>query len=79
MRWPIQIQLLLPMLLVVVLAIVLSSGAGAYLGGARARQQEEELARVVDTLAQASFPLSQQVLRQMSGLSGAEVGSVGSG
>ena len=73
MRWPIQIQLLLPMLLVVVLAIVLSSGAGAYLGGVRARhQQEEELARLVGTLTDASFPLSRRVLRQMTGLSGAE-------
>jgi signal transduction histidine kinase len=73
MRWPIQFQLLLPTLSVVVLAIVLASGVSAYFGGRRARQaQEESLQRVVATLAEAQFPLSEPVLRQMSGLSGAE-------
>jgi signal transduction histidine kinase len=73
MRWPIQIQLLLPMLTVVVLAIVLASGVSAYLGGKRARQvRDENLQRVVATLSEARFPLSTPVLRQMSGLSGAE-------
>jgi signal transduction histidine kinase len=73
MRWPIQFQLLLPTLSVVVLAIVLASGVSAYFGGQRARQaQEESLQRVVATLAEAKFPLSEPVLRQMSGLSGAE-------
>ena len=74
MRWPIRIQLLLPTLSVVVLAIVLASGASAYLGAVRARQTlEENLGRVVDTMTEARFPLSEAVvLRQMSGLSGAE-------
>ena len=73
MRWPIQFQLLLPTLSVVVLAIVLASGVSAYFGGRRARQaQEESLQRVVATLTEAKFPLSEPVLRQMSGLSGAE-------
>jgi signal transduction histidine kinase len=73
MRWPIQIQLLGPMLSVVVLAIVLATAAGAYWGALQARRvQEENLRRVVATLAEATFPLSDHVLRQMSGLSGAE-------
>ncbi len=73
MRWPIQFQLLLPMLTVVVLAIALASLGSAYFGGMRARQaQEESLRRVVATLTEAWFPLSEPVLRQMSGLSGAE-------
>jgi signal transduction histidine kinase len=73
MRWPIQFQLLLPTLSVVALAIVLTSGVSAYFGGRRARQaQEESLQRMVTTLAEAKFPLSEPVLRQMSGLSGAE-------
>ncbi len=73
MRWPIQSQLLLPMLTVVVLAIALASLGSAYYGGVRARQsQEESLRRVVATLTQAPFPLSETVLRQMGGLSGAE-------
>lgn len=73
MRWPIQFQLLLPMLTVVVLAIALASLGSAYLGGRRARQaQEESLRRVVATLTEAPFPLSEYVLKLMSGLSGAE-------
>ncbi len=73
MRRPVQIQLLLPTLSVVVLAIVLASGASAYVGAVRARQaQEDSLSRVVATLSEAKFPLSEPVLRQMSGLSGAE-------
>lgn len=73
MRRPIQIQLLLPMLSVVVLAIVLASGAGGYYGATRQRQsQEDSLRRVVATLAEGHFPLTKEVLQQMSGLSGAE-------
>ena len=73
MRWPIQFQLLLPMLTVVVLAIALASAASAYFGAMRARQtQEDNLHRVVDTLTEAKFPLTESVLRQMSGLSGAK-------
>lgn len=73
MRWPIWLQLLLPMLAVVVLAIVLASAASAYLGAVRLRsQQEDDLRRVVGTLADSSFPLTENVLRQTSGLSGAE-------
>ena len=73
MRRPIHIQLLVPMLSVVVLAIVLASGAGGYYGAMRQRQsQEESLRRVVATLAEPHFPLTKEVLQQMSGLSGGE-------
>ncbi len=73
MRWPVQIQLLLPTLSVVVLAIALASATTAYFGARRAsRQEEENLRRVVATLMEATFPLTERVLRQMSGLSGAE-------
>jgi signal transduction histidine kinase len=73
MRWPIRFQLLLPTLSVVVLAIALASGVSAYVGSHRARQaQEENLRRVVTTLAEAPFPLSEPVLQQMRGLSGAD-------
>lgn len=73
MRWPIQVQLLLPMLCVVLLAIVLASGATAYWGSIWAhRQEEENVRRVVATLTEATFPLTEKVLRQASGLSGAE-------
>jgi signal transduction histidine kinase len=73
MRWPIHIQLLLPTLSVVVLAITLASAAMAYFGARRAsRQEEENLRRVVATLTEATFPLTERVLVQMRGLSGAE-------
>jgi signal transduction histidine kinase len=73
MRWPIRFQLLLPTLTVVVLAIALASGVSAYFDGMRARQnQEENLRRVVATLAEAQFPLNESVLQQMRGLSGAD-------
>ena len=73
MRRPIQIQLLLPVLSVVLLAIVAASGTSAWLGVRAAnRRQQDDLARVVATLTEAAFPLSENVLRQMSGLSGAQ-------
>jgi signal transduction histidine kinase len=73
MRWPIQFQLLVPILTVVVLAIALASLGSAYFVARRARQaQEDSLRRVVATLTEAPFPLSEYVLKLMSGLSGAE-------
>jgi len=73
MRWPIRIQLLLPMVSIVVLAIVLATAASTYLSVAGARRrQAEQLRRVVATLTEASFPLSETVLKQMSGLSGGQ-------
>jgi signal transduction histidine kinase len=73
MRWPIQLQLLLPMLSVVIVAILLASGTGAYFSGLHVRQLEQEhLRRVVATLTQARFPPREPVLRQMRGLSGAD-------
>ena len=73
MRRPIRIQLLLPVLPVVLLAIVAASGTSADLDIQRAnRRQQEHLARVVDTLTEPAFPLADNVLRKMSGLSGAE-------
>jgi len=72
-RWPIQRQLLLPVLSVVVLSIAVSSLANAWFTAERIRQQQEEtLARVVSTLTDAGFPLSGTVMKKMSGLSGAE-------
>ena len=73
MRYPIQLQLLVPMLLVVVLAIGISSAVGAYVGGTWARhEQQEKLRRVISTLVNPSFPLKKSVLQKMTGLSGAE-------
>jgi signal transduction histidine kinase len=73
MRWPIQFQLLVPTLSVVVLAIALTTGVSAYFSVVRARQsQEDSLRRMVATLAEAPFPLTESVLQQMRGLSGAD-------
>lgn len=73
MRWPIQRQLLVPMLLVVLLASVLSSGVSAWVGSRWARREESDrLTRVVATLSDSNFPLQETVLRKLAGLSGAE-------
>ena len=73
MRWPIQRQLLVPMLLVIVLTSALSSGASAWVGGRWARREESDrLSRVVATLSDANFPLQESVLQKLAGLSGAE-------
>jgi signal transduction histidine kinase len=73
MRWPLRSQLLLPVLAVVIVAILGSSVSSAYLAAEWARErQEESLARVVATLTDASFPLTESVLKKMSGLSGAD-------
>ncbi len=73
MRWPLRLQLLVPVLMVVMTAIVGSSLLSAYLVADWVqRRQEENLARAVKTLTDASFPLTEQVLHKMTGLSGAE-------
>lgn len=73
MRWPIQYQLLTPMLAVVVAAIALASVGSAYFVGRWARQsQEESLARVVNALTEAWYPPTERVLQMTRGLSGAE-------
>ena len=73
MRWPLQRQSLVPVLSVVVAAFVVSSALTAYLAADwAARRQEENLKRVVHTLTDAGFPLTEPVLLKMTGLSGAD-------
>jgi len=73
MRWPIRIQLLLWILSVVVFGIVTATAASAYLAVREAgRQQAGSFQRVVDTLTEATYPVSQTVLEHMSGLSGGQ-------
>ncbi|MBN1588980.1 MAG: HAMP domain-containing histidine kinase [Pirellulales bacterium] len=79
MRWPIRIQLLLWIVSVVVFGIVAATSASAYLAVQMAsRNQSQRLHAVVDTLMQASYPLSQTVLEHMSGLSGGQFVLLGS-
>jgi len=73
MRRPIQQQLLIPMLVVVLAGVAVASLAGAWIGARFAREQEQDnLRRLAGTLADAGFPLSENVLRKMAGLSGAD-------
>lgn len=73
MRWPIHVQLLVPLLTVVLAAIGLATLTTALAGSRREnRRQEEQLRRVVSTLTAAGFPLTQSVLEQMGSLSGAD-------
>ena len=73
MRWPLRYQILVPFAAVMVLAIAGASIASAVLA---ARRSEAQLAAQLNglsaTLREATFPLSDNVLRQMRGLSGAE-------
>lgn len=72
-RWPIRVQLLLPMIAVVLMAAILGTAMTAYWIAARVRrEQDDALSRVVRTLADSTFPLTENVLSQMRGLSGAE-------
>ena len=75
MRWPIHLQLLIPMVSVVLLASLLATAITAFWIALRVRtEQRESLRRVVKTLGEAAaqFPLTENVLGQMSGLSGAQ-------
>lgn len=80
MRYPIYAQLLVPMLLVVLVAILLASGSTAYWSAVRTRaEQEAALERVARTLAQAQYPLSGTILKQVAGLSGMELATLDDG
>jgi signal transduction histidine kinase len=61
------------MLLVVLAGVAVASIAGAWMGAQLARAQEQvNLRRLASTLADAGFPLTENVLRKMAGLSGAD-------
>ena len=73
MRWPIRNQIFLP---VATLLLVAVASIATLLAGVAARRSSRErmerVERVVATLDDASFPLSDNVLAKMRGLSGAE-------
>lgn len=72
-RWPLRYQLLVPFGAVTALALVALSALQAHLAALRTeRQIEAQLDGIAETLRLASFPLTDAVLRQMRGLSGAE-------
>jgi signal transduction histidine kinase len=73
MRWPLRYQILVPFALVLLGVIGAISALNAVLATQRAKGQiEEQLQGIAATLADSSFPLTDMVLRQMHGLSGAE-------
>ncbi|HZZ28804.1 MAG TPA: HAMP domain-containing sensor histidine kinase [Pirellulales bacterium] len=73
MRWPLRYQILIPFALVLLGVVCVVSVLNAVLATARAKSQiEDQLQGVAATLADSSFPLTDMVLRQMHGLSGAD-------
>ena len=73
MRWPLRNQMLVPFAGVILAAVTLVSVLNAWLAAHRAeRQLESQLRRIVATLQNPAFPLTESVLQQARGLSGAE-------
>jgi signal transduction histidine kinase len=74
MRWPLRLQIMLPMAAIMLLTVLFVGGLGAYLAarGTRARI-DSQVAAVTKTLAESNFPLTDAVLRHMKVLSGAEM------
>lgn len=73
MRRPIQLQLVMPMMVIAVVAIAVTSIVGAWLiGRENFRRHRRSQERLIATLTTGGFPLHESVLRRMAGLSGAE-------
>jgi signal transduction histidine kinase len=73
MRWPLRYQILVPFAAVIAALLVAVSLLNAYLAARQSfRQTVHRLRDVAHTLADARFPLTDAVLRQAHGLSGAE-------
>jgi signal transduction histidine kinase len=73
MRWPIRYQILIPFAGMMLAAVVSVSLLNAWWAAARSQRQiEEQLRGVARTLLTSTFPLTQNVLEQMHGLSGAD-------
>src|SRR5262245_16643227 len=73
MRWPLRFQILVPFAFVLLIAIAAVSAQNAIWAARGAhRQIEEQLQGIAATLVDSTFPLTDVVLRQMRGLSGAE-------
>src|SRR5687768_3244269 len=74
MRWPLRLQIMLPMAAIMLLTVLVVGGLGAYLAarGIKARI-DSQIAGVTKILAESNFPLTNAVLRQMKALSGAEM------
>src|SRR5690606_11873036 len=72
-RWPLRVQILLPHATLMVAVLLAVSIVNAFFATLHSQRQiEQQLQRIANTLAKSAFPLSDTVLRQVSGLSGAE-------
>jgi signal transduction histidine kinase len=72
-RWPIRYQIFVPFAALVLVAVASIAVTMALLAARRSADERiDQLHRVDSTLAEAGFPFTQSVLRQMRGLSGAE-------
>jgi signal transduction histidine kinase len=73
MRWPIRNQIFLPVATLLLVAIASIAVLLAAVAARRSsRERMERVEQVVATLDEANFPLSENVLKKMRGLSGAE-------
>ncbi len=73
MRWSLRYQILLPMIAVMLITLVGVSLLNAYLSAQKAKSQiHSQLRDVAETISRSSFPLTDSVLQQIRGLSGAE-------
>ncbi len=73
MRWPLRYQILFPFAGVMLAVVVGVSLLDAVLAARRSQRQiERQLGEVAHTLQEATFPLTDAVLKQTRGLSGAE-------
>ncbi|QDU30442.1 Sporulation kinase E [Anatilimnocola aggregata] len=74
MRWPLRLQILTPMAVILLVTVGSVSVLNAWLAATRVRTEvETQLRAVARTLEEGNFPLESNVLRQTSGLSGAEL------
>ena len=73
MRQPLARQILLPMVGILLVTVVLAGALNAWLASRRVdRQIERQLQDVVRSLSSSNFPLEDNVLRQASGMTGAD-------
>ena len=71
MRWPLRLQIMLPMAAIMLLTVLVVGGLEAYLSAHAAKARiSGQIAGVVQILEQSNFPLTNAVLRQMKALSG---------
>jgi len=73
MRWPLRNQILLPFLLIQVIALTTIAGLSAWVAVHRVELSlQSRLTNVIETLQNASFPLTPAILQQLKLLSGAD-------